>query len=58
MRLVLFLLLIVECWSDMRVLIDQHGGYNITSNNQIWLRSSFAFVGKTTAQGIDPHLGS
>ncbi len=40
MRLVLFLLLVVECWSDMRVLIDQNGGYNITINNEIWLRSS------------------
>ncbi len=30
----------MECWSDMQVRIDQHGEYNITINNQVWLRSS------------------
>ncbi|CAF1483490.1 unnamed protein product, partial [Rotaria sp. Silwood1] len=40
MRLVVFLLVIVGCWCDVRVLIDQSGGYNITVNNQVWLRSS------------------
>jgi len=75
MRLVVFLLLIVGCWCDINVLIDQNGGYNITVNNQIWLRSSrtaiyvddrwystenntLPLLGITTAQGIDPYLGS
>jgi len=40
MRLVVFLVLIVGCWCDVRVLVDQNGGYNITINNQLWLRSS------------------
>ncbi|CAF3564069.1 unnamed protein product [Rotaria socialis] len=40
MRLVLFLFLIVGCWCDVKVLIDQNGGYNITVDNQIWLRSA------------------
>ena len=41
MRLaVVFLLLIVGCWGDMRVSIDQNGHYNITINNRVWLRSS------------------
>lgn len=41
MRLVVFLLLlIVGCRCDIRVLIDQNGGYNITVNNQVWFRSS------------------
>ena len=40
MRLVVFLIVIVGCWCDIRVLIDENGGYNITVNNQIWLRSS------------------
>ena len=40
MRLAVLLLFIVGCWCDMRVLIDDHGNYNITVNNQVWLRSS------------------
>ncbi|CAF5132387.1 unnamed protein product, partial [Rotaria magnacalcarata] len=28
------------CWCDVTVLIDQNGGYNITVDNQIWLRSA------------------
>ncbi|CAF0939280.1 unnamed protein product [Adineta steineri] len=40
MRLVVFLLFIVGCWCDIKVLVDQNGGYNITINNQVWLRSS------------------
>ncbi|CAF1261231.1 unnamed protein product [Rotaria sordida] len=40
MRLVVFLLVIVGCWCDVRILIDEDGGYNITVNNQLWLRSS------------------
>jgi hypothetical protein len=40
MHFVVFLLLIVGCWCDIRVQVDQKGGYNITVNNQLWLRSS------------------
>ena len=40
MRFIVFLLLIVGCWCDVRVLVDQSGGYNITINNKLWLRSS------------------
>jgi hypothetical protein len=32
--------LIVVSWCDLRVVIDQNGEYNITVNNQLWLRSS------------------
>ena len=40
MHLVVFLLLILRCWCDIQVLIDSYGDYNITINNQLWLRSS------------------
>lgn len=40
MRIEVFFLIIVGCSCDVRVLLDQHGGYNITVNNQLWLRSS------------------
>lgn len=35
-----FLLFIAGCWCDVRVQIDQKGGYNITVNDQLWLRSA------------------
>jgi len=44
MRLAVFLLLIVGCWCDVRVVIDQNGAYNITVNNQVWLRSARAAI--------------
>ena len=40
MHLVVFLLLVLGCSCDIQVLIDQNGNYNVTINNQIWLRSS------------------
>ena len=40
MHLLAVLLLIVGCWCDIKVLVDQKGGYNITVNSSIWLRSS------------------
>jgi len=40
MHFVVFLLLIVGCWCDIRVQTDQNGNYNITVSNKIWLRSS------------------
>ncbi|CAF1684114.1 unnamed protein product, partial [Adineta ricciae] len=40
MRLVVILFFVVGCSCDLRVLIDQNGGYNVTVNNQLWLRSA------------------
>ena len=40
MRFFVFLFLIVGCWCDVQILIDETGRYNITVNNQVWLRSS------------------
>ncbi len=40
MRLLVFLLLVVACWCDVRISVDQTGAYNISVNNQLWLRSS------------------
>jgi len=40
MHLAVFLLIIIGCYCDVRVLLNQYGGYNITVNNQLWLRSS------------------
>ena len=40
MRLVVFLLLVIVCCCDIQVLTDRNGEYNITINDQIWLRSS------------------
>lgn len=39
MRFAVFLLFIVGCWCDVKVLIDQSGSYNIIVDNQVWLRS-------------------
>jgi hypothetical protein len=35
-----FLLVIVGCSCDIKVSIDRKGGYNISINNNLWLRSS------------------
>jgi hypothetical protein len=40
MHLLVLLLLIVGCWGNVRVSVDQKGGYNISVNDHIWLRSS------------------
>ena len=40
MRLVVLLLFIVACSADVRISIDSTGAYNISVNNQVWLRSS------------------
>jgi hypothetical protein len=40
MRLLVFFLFIVGCWCNINVVIDPNGAYNITVNNQVWLRSS------------------
>jgi hypothetical protein len=40
MRLLVFFILIVGCRSDVKVSVDQQGGYTIIVNNYPWLRSS------------------
>ena len=42
MHFVVFVLLVfvVGCFGNIDVLIDENGGYNITVNNKVWLRSS------------------
>ncbi len=40
MRLFLFLFLIAGCWCDIKVSIDDKGGYRISINDNTWLRSS------------------
>ena len=40
MRLIVFLFFVIACSADVRVIIDSTGAYNITVNNQVWLRSS------------------
>ncbi|CAF1203111.1 unnamed protein product [Adineta steineri] len=42
MHVLVLLLLIVGCWGsgNIDVLVDGKGGYNITINNRVWLRSS------------------
>ena len=40
MRLLVLLLLTVCCWADIKVSVDEKGGYNISVNGAIWLRSS------------------
>ena len=37
--LLLLLLFIVGCACDVQILVDQSGRYNITVNDQVWLRS-------------------
>ena len=39
MNLLLFLLLFSGAWCDVKVSVDEKGGYNITINNKVWLRS-------------------
>jgi len=40
MHLLVFFFLIVGCWGDIKVSVDQKGGYEISINGNIWLRSS------------------
>jgi hypothetical protein len=38
----LLIIIIINCYCDIKVLIDnQNGNYNITINNKLWLRSSY-----------------
>ncbi len=41
MHLLVLLFLIVGCWCDIKVSVDQKGGYNISVNGHIWLRSAY-----------------
>jgi len=40
MYLLVLVLLIAECWSDIKVSMDEKGGYKIIINDNVWLRSS------------------
>jgi len=40
MHLLVLLFLIVGCWCDIKVSVDEKGGYDISINGDIWLRSS------------------
>jgi hypothetical protein len=40
MHLFVFVFVLVMSWSDVRVSIDNTGGYNISIGDRIWLRSS------------------
>jgi hypothetical protein len=40
MHLLVFLFLIVGCSGNVRVSVDQKGGYNISIDDRLWLRSS------------------
>ncbi len=45
-HLLIFVLsfLIVGCWSDVQVSVDEKDGYNISINDQVWLRSSHTAI--------------
>src|SRR5689334_22484473 len=40
MHLLLLLILIVGCWCDVKVSVDEKGGYNISIDGNVWLRSA------------------
>ena len=40
MHLLVFFLLFVTCWSDLKVSVDDKGGFTLNVNNHVWLRSS------------------
>ena len=40
MYLSVFFILVVSCWGDLKVSIDDKGGFTLSVNNNIWLRSS------------------
>lgn len=42
MHPLLFFFLLVGCWAEIKVSIDEKGGYKIIANDKIWLRSSYA----------------
>ena len=42
MHLLVFFLLVVGCWCDIKVAVDQKGGYSISIDDNLWLRSARA----------------
>jgi hypothetical protein len=40
MHLLVLFLLTISCWGDIKVSVDDKGGYNISINGNVWLRSS------------------
>ncbi|CAF1149166.1 unnamed protein product [Rotaria sordida] len=44
MHLLIFLLLIVACWCDIQVHVDQKGEYKINIGDRVWLRSSHTSI--------------
>ncbi len=40
MHLLVLFLLTIGCWGDIKVSVDDKGGYNISINGNVWLRSS------------------
>jgi hypothetical protein len=44
MHLLVFVFLIVGCWGDIKVSVDQQGKYNISIDSNIWLRSSHTAI--------------
>jgi hypothetical protein len=44
MHILVVFLLLVGCLGDIKVSVDQEGGYNISVNDHIWLRSSHTAI--------------
>jgi hypothetical protein len=40
MHLFVFFLLVLGCWCDIKVTVDNKGGFNISIDNILWLRSA------------------
>jgi len=40
MHLLVLFFLIIGCWCDIKVSVDEKGGYKISIDNTVWLRSS------------------
>lgn len=40
MHLPVFFFLFLSCWGDLKVSVDDKGGFTLSVNNDIWLRSS------------------
>ena len=40
MHLLVFFLFILGCWCDIKVTVDNKGGFNISVDGNLWLRSS------------------
>jgi hypothetical protein len=40
MHLLVFFFLFVSCWGDLKVSVDNKGGFTLSVNDNVWLRSS------------------